>query len=125
MRDQVLTTTRINMPELIEGVYSPVELFQNMVLRPILKFQHEFVIEFINQRLNHHFPNWKNMDQKDALRKAESLMKEAITRNTIIGAVIGLTTLKELNTYHLNENEYKRRIVAMACKRWHTSTFDT
>lgn len=111
------------MPELLEGVDSPVELFQNKVLRPILKFQHEFVIEFINQRLDHHFPNWKNMDQKDAIRKAESLMKEAITRNTLIGAVIGLATLEELKTYHLHENEYKRRIVAMACKRWYTTHF--
>lgn len=97
---------------------SESELFQNTVLRPILKLQHELLcFIFLNSPLvlKHHFEN-KHEDQK---RKfiIECLRSNQKLKIQIVQSVVSMMTIKELSQYYSNKSEYQKRIISMASKR--------
>ena len=72
-----------------------IETFQNAVLRPILKFQNEWIMTFI----------LANIGKQNALK------------NQLIGSVIGLLTEEELIFYFTNQSDLNKRIYQMICQR--------
>ena len=97
---------------------SDAEKFQNSVLRPILKFQHELLV-FI-------FLNSPTVIKKGFLQKHEDQKEQIIVnilkvdqklKSEIIHSVTSLMTLDELKMYLENKSELSKRIVSMTIQR--------
>lgn len=94
------------------------EQFQNEVLRPILKFQHDFLcFSYLNNPsiVKAGFSQ-KHKDQQidmiiDALKSNHKLKAE------IIHAITSMMTIEELKHFHYNKSEYSKRIISMASQR--------
>lgn len=78
---------------------SPIEKFQNEVLRPILKFQHELLLE--EWKLNPLFIQIKETSNPVQKRKLLGLIlsKNSGLLQRLIGTVVGLLTIDEFNFY--------------------------
>ena len=96
------------------------EQFQNKVLRPILKFQHDIIITFIfNKIVNKFRIDIVKIHNNDlALKVKNELMNNQTLRNQVFGFVLGLFTVEEYQEYIQNETEYRRRIMAMVVVRF-------
>jgi len=94
------------------------EKFQNKVLRPILKFQHELLcFIFLNSPLilKHKFEN-KHPDQKRTFI-IECLKSNQKLKLQIVQSVVSMMTIIELTHYYSNKSEYQKRIISMATHR--------
>ena len=94
------------------------EKFQNTVLRPILKLQHELLcFIFLNSPfvLKQHFKN-KHEDQKRAFI-IECLKSNQKLKSQIVQSVISMMTIEELTHYYSHNSEYQKRIISMASQR--------
>jgi hypothetical protein len=114
--DQTLIDLRPLVPTEIEKA-SEIEQFQNEVLRPILKFQHDlFVAESrSNQILNRCF-------QKETIEGKRTEIKHVFSKNAhvkylMIGMVTGLMTAEEFQKYQLHKSEYDKRLSNMLIER--------
>ncbi len=97
---------------------SEIELFQNEVLRPILKFQNELIKSVFVGSLNKHEKDFSKMNPQGRLDYiTRVIQKDLGLRNVLIGAVLGIMTVDEIFQYYLHENEYRRRISKMVIER--------
>jgi hypothetical protein len=92
-----------------------MEAFQNEVLRPILKFQHEIVIAFFkNHAVSNNMPTnkqeWSNYLQS-------CFSKDVNLRYFNIGLIAGLFTTEEMHVYKQNSSEINKRILQMLIQR--------
>ena len=103
---------------IIEGELKEEELFQNMVLRPILKMQHEILIlrvkdYFLSKKIIFH-----SMDQlKKETYIRNAFQKDALFRKELQGFVIGQLNSKEFLEYLKNQKSFNKRIIQMAQQR--------
>lgn len=98
-----------------ERVELPIESFQNKVLRPILKFQHDLLITYFK---NH--PAYKLLpstphERITVLQKCFN--KDTALRNLYLGFIIGLFTTNELLFYQQHQTELNKRIIQMLLQR--------
>jgi hypothetical protein len=114
--DQSLLDLRPLVPTETEKA-SDIEQFQNDVLRPILKFQHElFIVESkSNQLLNRCF-------QKETIEGKRSDIKQVFSKNAhvkylLIGMVTGLMTSEEFQRYLKDKSEFDKRLSNMLIER--------
>lgn len=119
-RDQVFITLRPNLSLLKKEGQSEQESFQNDVLRPILKLQHDVIIALFRQLLlDRKFD--LNIDSINIDRLQQALDKIAFGdkgfKDRLVGIVIGMMTKDELSTFFVHQSEYRRRILAMAKQR--------
>ena len=117
---------RPKLPDtLTEGELKEEELFQNMVLRPVIKMQHDLLI----MRVKSHFRSkrilFNLMDNKkrtaaiiQAFQNDHNLKKE------IQGMIIGQLTVLEFQQYLKIERSLNKRIVQMVRNRMIDSLFD-
>ena len=103
---------------IIEGELKEEELFQNMVLRPILKMQHEILIlrvkdYFLSKKIIFH-----SMDQlKKETYIRNAFQKDALFRKELQGFVLGQLNSKEFLEYLKNQKSYNKRIIQMVQHR--------
>ena len=87
------------------------ETFQNQVLRPILKFQNDLLIEVFLSRIK-----TKNRDLSalSFLEKQEIIITQFKMNTTLkqmlLGCVIGLLTTEEFNYYNFNTSNINKRL---------------
>jgi hypothetical protein len=96
-----------------------IENFQNNTLRPILKFQNDILISLIKE--NNHYDSLikeVNTNQDTLILIKNFINKETQLKLTIIGVLIGLYTLSELEFYHNNSKELNKRIIQMTAQRF-------
>jgi hypothetical protein len=94
------------------------EQFQNYVLRPIIKFQHELIIALV--RSNAQFLNLiaKKGTRLEYLEKIKIFIgKQPEIKYRLLGAVVGMMTGEELSYYLSNQTELNKRINQMICQR--------
>lgn len=95
-----------------------IERFQNEVLRPIIKYQHDWLITWTAG-----LSQWKmlcsfNGKKEDFLiRINDFFSKQQDKKGIIIGAVTGLLTIEEMAFYHSHEKEVNKRIIQMVVQR--------
>ena len=110
---------RPNLPEsLVEGNLKEEELFQNMVLRPVIKMQHDVLI----LRVQSHFPSKKVvfhiMDKKKRVNAIESAFQnDNAFKKEIQGMILGQLTIEEFRTYLKSERSMNKRIIQMVRNR--------
>lgn len=104
--DIVIDTERKSMDE---------ELFQNNTLRPILKFQNELILAYFkNKTSSFKVPK----EQKEKLLFVENtIRKDAVLRNQLIGLIIGLFTAEEFADYLTQTTQINKRISQLLIKR--------
>ena len=118
-RDQHLLNHRpeISSAKIFEAS-SSFETFQNQVLRPILKFQNDLLVQVFLSRIK-----TKNQDLSalSFLEKQAVIIAQFKTNTTLkqmlLGCVIGLLTTEELNFYNANTSNINKRIFSMLKER--------
>ena len=117
---------RPNLPEsLVEGNLKEEELFQNMVLRPVINMQHDVLI----LRVQSHFLSKKVlvqiMDKKKRVNAIESAFQnDNAFKKEIQGMILGQLTIEEFKTYLKSERSMNKRIIQMVRNRMLDSILD-
>ena len=118
-RTFLLLTIRPNLNSLDKDLNTKeIETFQNDVLRPILKFQNDLLLQiFID-----YVKQYKGVFFKLSNHEKMSYIQEALSanqrlRSLILGTIVGLFTLEDYSYYRLNLSELNKRIVALVIKR--------
>ena len=118
-RDERLQRQRPDLPiSKIKDNMSSEEYFQNAVLRPILKFQNDILIEviktYIQKRKNVY--NTLNVNQK-LNYVAHSIQKDTKFRNQLKGMIVGLFSLEEYELYIKNSSALNKRMTSLMIQR--------
>ena len=104
--------------DLIKGDLTEEELFQNEVIRPIIKLQSDLIKALVLNQLKGMNVDLNSMDQFKRKKQINSLFqKNQQFKREIIGMVIGQFDLNELDTYFKFQKEINRRIVQIAGNR--------
>ncbi len=117
-RDAFLREFRGESIGTISAQSSSDEIFQNEVLRPILKLQNDlFIVSFINyvEKNKKDFYDF-TVDKK--LATIENVIQKDIKfRNALKGMIIALFTLDEFATYIKNSSNLNKRMMGMLIER--------
>ena len=102
----------------LELVKSDQEKFQNEILRPIIKFQHELIIKIFNSYLQTKNINLTSMSQENRIAKIKSIFQN--DRSLIIELkciVIAYFTTSEYEIYTLMKSEINKRLIQIIRER--------
>lgn len=100
------------------GDSSAVEKFQNAVLRPIIKLQHDLLVAFFEDYLICKKIDLTNLDaakKKDVISRI--LKNDNAFKIEVRGLVIGLLTVAEYHAYLPIAGDVKKRMMAMISQR--------
>ena len=94
------------------------ERFQNMTLRPIIKLQHDLLIEVFKNYIAKH----KNVFYELSIEKKLDYVENAIHkdmkfRNSVKGMIIGQFTTDEYKTYIQNSSALNKRMMNIVKER--------
>ena len=110
---------RPNLPKsLIEGHLKEEELFQNMVLRPVIKMQHDILIlrvqsHFLSKKIVFHM-----MDKKKRVNAIESAFQnDNAFKKEVQGMILGQLNPEEFQRYLKSERSMNKRIIQMVRNR--------
>lgn len=97
---------------------SAEEHFQNLVLRPIIKFQNELIIEVFKN----YVVKYKSVFYDLSLQKRQDYIENLVQkdmkfRNSVKGMIIGLFTVEEYLIYIENSSALNRRMMNMIKER--------
>ena len=99
-------------------VHLESELFQNEVLRPILKMQHDIILKTFHNHIEKSSINWTQLNQIKKVKCVnDQLSKNLQIKHLIIGLIVGHLNDLEINQYLSNTKEYNKRIIQMAKQR--------
>jgi len=110
---------RPKLPDaLTEGELKEEELFQNMILRPVIKMQHDLLImrvksHFISKRIL--FNVMDNKKRTEAIIQA--FQSDHNLKKEIQGMIIGQLTVLEFQQYLKIERSINKRIIQMVRNR--------
>ena len=94
------------------------ELFQNKVLRPILKLQNDLFLSVFRNYLTQNKIAFKNQTPKKKEATIENaLQKDIKLRNVLKGMIIGLFTTDEYALYLKNSSGLNKRMMGMLMER--------
>lgn len=111
-------TKKTIRPILNLSASSEKECFQNEVLRPILKLQHDIIIALFTFYIEKHNINVVDLDStNDESEISTVIKKNTVLRNQLLGTVIGQMVLEEFLIYKKEERAYNKRILNMIGKR--------
>lgn len=110
---------RPDLPEeILDGIATETEDFQNKVLRPIIKMQSDLLIAHLNAKLDSlkvNLSEHKSEKQEEILTKL--FHKDQAFKREIVGMVIGQFETKEYENYVPINKEINRRIVQIVLNR--------
>jgi hypothetical protein len=117
-RDVFLKEFRGETIGIVNTQSSLEELFQNEVLRPILKLQNDlFVASFINHLTKNKIDfNTYSIEKKMAMIE-NAIQKDIKFRNALKGMIIGLFTTDEYSQYTKNSSSLNKRMMGMLIER--------
>jgi hypothetical protein len=122
-RDSLLLQLRPEIPSArVSENMSSEEKFQNQTLRPVIKLQHELLVEAFRNYIQKH----KNVFLEISLEKRMLYIENAIQkdikfRNSLKGMVIGQFTIEEYTTYIKNSSALNKRMMNMVRERLQNS----
>ena len=95
-----------------------VEAFQNNVLRPILKFQNDLLLQIFIDYANQYkgvFFKLSNQEKFSYIQQALSTNQRL--RSLILGTIVGLFSVEDFGYYKLNSSALNKRIITMTIQR--------
>ena len=94
------------------------EVFQNEVLRPILKLQNDlFIASFINHVTKNKIDFNSYSIEKKMTMIENAIQKDIKFRNALKGMIIGLFTIDEYSQYIKNSSGLNKRMMGMLIER--------
>ncbi len=107
IRPDFMTTT-------INDEMSSEERFQNLVLRPIIKFQKPLFIEVFKNYVKKHKSDFYELSIDKRIDYIENTIhKDMKFRNSIKGMIIGVFTIEEYKLYILNSSALNKRMMSI------------
>lgn len=97
---------------------NPVEQFQSEVIRPIVKQQHELLQAI--WRTDHYFnQSTESIDTRAEYQLSVThwLQHNINVRGLLLGCIVGLMTLEEVEFYKEHQRELNKRIVSILAQR--------
>lgn len=117
-RDAFISEFRGETLGTVTSQSSQDEVFQNQVLRPILKLQNNLFIEVFKNYISKYKNDFYTYSVEKKLAYIEnSVHKDIKFRNSLKGIVIGLFTISEYNTYIQNSSSLNKRMMNMLIER--------
>jgi len=111
IRPDYMTTT-------INDVMSEEERFQNLVLRPIIKFQNDLIISVFKNYVGKHKNVFYDLSVERRLDYiSNTIHKDMKFRNSIKGMLIGLFTIEEYEVYIQNSSALNKRMMNIVKER--------
>ena len=111
IRPDHLTTT-------INREMSSDERFQNLTLRPVIKFQHDLLIEaFKNYAYKHKNVFYELSLEKRIIYIENAVHKDMKFRNSLKGMIIGVFTGEEYKLYIQNSSALNKRMMSIVKER--------
>lgn len=105
MRPEILSAT-------ITENMSSDERFQNLVLRPIIKFQNDLFIEAFKNYIGKHKSVFYSLSfEKRMLYIENAIQKDMKFRNSLKGMIIGVFTVEEYKIYIQNSSALNKRMM--------------
>ena len=97
---------------------SSEENFQNKVLRPIIKFQNELLINLFlsnckSNKIN--FTGFNAQEKKDYIE--HTLKRDFRLKASFLGTIIAFFTIEEFQKYNVNKQIFNKRIIQMIIER--------
>jgi hypothetical protein len=87
------------------------EIFQNKVLRPIIKVKHEILIALFKNYIASNQRHWKELSDLRKINFIENAFNRDLAfRNVVLGVVIGQFTIDEYQQYIKIVRDSKKRI---------------
>ena len=110
---------RPKLPDaLIEGELKEEELFQNMVLRPVIKMQHDVLILRVKTYFTSKRVMFNVMDKKKrALAIEQAFLGDNAFKKEIQGMILGQLNTSEYQLYLNYERKMNKRIIQMVRNR--------
>ena len=94
------------------------ERFQNMTLRPIIKLQHDLLIEVFKNYIAKHKNVFYGLSIEKKLDYVENAIhKDMKFRNSVKGMIIGQFTTDEYKTYIQNSSALNKRMMNIVKER--------
>lgn len=98
-----------------EGAF---EKFQNEVLRPILKLQHDLLMEIFKTYCNKRKGTFDKLSEKEkSVYIDQTVRKDMKFKHYLEGIITGIFTLDEYQTFLENEEELTKRMVNLLVQR--------
>jgi len=118
-RDKEIKALRPTIALSIKGHKNKLEAFMHETLRPVLKFQHDRIVAFIQneKHLKSDYLAQKNAEEQHQYL-TQYISKNNVLRATLIGCISGLMTSEEFAFYLKNKKELDRRIIEMTVVRF-------
>ena len=110
---------RPKLPDaLTEGELKEEELFQNMVLRPVIKMQHDVLILRVKSYFTSKRVMFNIMDKKKRTLAIErAFLGDNAFKKEIQGMILGQLNTSEYQRYLKNERKMNKRIIQMVRNR--------
>ena len=117
---------RPKLPDaLTEGVLKEEELFQNMVLRPVIKMQHDLLIVRVKSHFSSKRVLFNVMDNKKRTEAIiQAFQSDHNLKKEIQGMITGQLSLVEFQQYLQMERSLNKRIIQMVRNRMIDSLFE-
>ena len=94
------------------------EYFQNVTLRPIIKFQNGLLIEVFKNYIRKHKNKYYELSLERRLEYIENAIQKDIKfRNSLKGMIIGQFTVEEYQVYIKNSSALNKRMMNMVIGR--------
>ena len=127
-RHSILSTIRPEIPNsTIHDSMSADERFQNIVLRPIIKFQNDlFIAVFKNYIVKHKSVFFDLSLDKRIAYIENAIQKDMKLRNAMKGMIIALFTVEDYQIYIKNSSALNKRMMNIVKQRLvsHIQLFD-
>ena len=104
--------------DLVNAGTSDIEKFQNEVIRPVIKMQHELLISSLKNYLQKRKVDFSVLPDKKKRSKISSIYKtDNNYKNMTLGFVIGQFSMDEFKFYADNSSEINKRILQITSQR--------
>ena len=117
-RDEFISEFRGETLGNIDGQSTSEEIFQNKILRPILKLQNDLFIEVFKNYIAKYKNEFYTYPAEKKIQYIENAIHKDIKfRNSLKGMVIGLFTNAEYSEYIKNSSNLNKRMMNMLIDR--------
>ena len=102
----------------VDETTHPNEIFQNEILRPIIKMQHLLILAFVSDhimKLNKEFLELSKGKQKTFVTNI--FAKDNTFKHRLIGLILGQFTVEEFKTYTAIAPDVNKRIFTICLER--------
>jgi hypothetical protein len=94
------------------------EKFQTQTLRPVLKLQNEILLGLFKNHITESKNTFYDLSlEKKGIFIENSLQKNIVLKNKLLGLTLGMFTMEELKVYSTQTSLYNKRIIGLIVER--------